>query len=150
MAIRFYRTNETPYGCFSNSSRHPIELDGAVWSTSEHYFQAQKFAGTPHAEEIRQAKTAREAAQMGRDRSHPMRGDWDAVKDDIMRRAVLAKFVAHADIRAILLATGDEEIIEDSPTDSYWGCGADGTGQNKLGLILMEVRATLRQRLADI
>ena len=47
-------------------------------------------------------------------------------------------------LRDVLLGTGDEEIVEDSPTDGYWGCGADGKGRNRLGEILMEVRATLR------
>lgn len=67
MTIYFYSTRDE-YGCFSNFSQHGFELDGAWWTTSEHYFQAQKFAGTPHVEEIRQAKTPKEAAQMGRER----------------------------------------------------------------------------------
>ena len=57
MAIHFYRVNEK-HGYMSNFSAHPIELDGVVWPTSEHYFQAQKFAGTPHAETVR-LRTAR-------------------------------------------------------------------------------------------
>jgi hypothetical protein len=58
MAIYFYSDRENPYGCFSNFSRHGFELDGVWWSTSEHYFQAQKFAGTPDADQIREVKTA--------------------------------------------------------------------------------------------
>jgi ribA/ribD-fused uncharacterized protein len=146
MAIRFYRAAEEPYGCFSNFSPHAVELDGARWPTAEHYFQGQKFAGTPHAEAIRLAKSPMIAARMGRSRSRPLRPDWEAVKDDVMRRAVLRKFETHPGLRALLLATGDEEIVEDSPTDAYWGVGADGRGLNRLGLILMEVRATLRDR----
>jgi N-glycosidase YbiA len=144
MIIYFYSPREQPYGCFSNFSRHGFELDGLWWPTSEHYFQAQKFAGTPHAEEVRQARTPKEAAAMGRDRSRPLRPDWEAVKDDVMRRAVRRKFEAHEDIRAILLATGDELIVEKAPKDYYWGCGADGSGKNRLGQLLMEVRASLK------
>ncbi len=81
---------------------------------------------------------------MGNDRSLPLRPDWDSVKDDLMRRAVRAKFEQHADIRAILLATGEEELMEAAPNDYYWGCGAEGTGKNRLGRILMEVRSELR------
>jgi ribA/ribD-fused uncharacterized protein len=148
--IYFYRTNEEPYGCFSNFSKHGFDLDGLWWPTSEHYFQAQKFTNPSDAEAVRQAPTAREAAALGRDRGRSLRPDWEEVKDDAMRRAVLRKFEAHADIRAILLATGDEELIEDAPTDWYWGCGADRTGQNRLGQILMETRATLhRRQVAD-
>jgi N-glycosidase YbiA len=66
------------------------------------------------------------------------------VKDNIMRKAVLCKFETHGDIREILLSTGDEEIVENSPIDYYWACGKDGSGKNMLGIILMEVRDKLR------
>jgi ribA/ribD-fused uncharacterized protein len=147
MPIYFYSAREEPYGCFSNFSAHGFELDGAWWPTSEHYFQAQKFAGTPRCDQIRGAQSARIAAHMGRSRQHPLRSDWEQVKDEIMRKAVLKKFETHADIRAILLGTGNERIIESAPNDYYWGYGADGSGKNKLGLILMEVRKILRERL---
>ena len=143
MAIYFYSTR-CQYGCFSNFSPHGFELDGAWWPTSEHYFQSQKFAGTPHAEQIRQVKTPKDAAKMGRDRSRPLRSDWEQVKDDVMRKAVLRKFETHADIREVLLSTGDEQIVENALHDYYWGCGADGSGKNRLGQILMEVRGMLR------
>ena len=81
---------------------------------------------------------------MGRDRSLPLRSDWEQVKDDVMREAALQKFSTHADIREILLATGDKVLVENSPIDYYWGCGKDGSGKNKLGQILMEVREILR------
>jgi N-glycosidase YbiA len=145
MTIYFYSTRDK-YGGFSNFSHHGFELDGEYWPTSEHYFQAQKFPETAHCEEIRQAKTPKDAATMGRDRSRPLRQDWEQVKDDIMRKAVLRKFETHADIREILLATNDEEIVENAPGDYYWGCGKDGSGKNMLGLILMEVREILRKR----
>jgi N-glycosidase YbiA len=150
MTIYFYSTREEPYGCFSNFSAHGFELDGLYWPTSEHYFQAQKFVGTPHLEEIRRVKTPKDAAKMGRDRQRPLRQDWEQVKDDIMGKAVLCKFETHADIREVLLSTGDEELVENSPIDYYWGCGKDGSGKNKLGIILVEVREILRQRMKDL
>jgi hypothetical protein len=141
--IYFYSIREK-YGCFSNFSAHGFKLDGFYWPTSEHYFQAQKFVGTPHSDQIRVVKTPKDAAKMGRDRSRPLRSDWEQVKDDIMRKAVLRKFETHEDIREELLSTGDAEIVENSPIDYYWGCGADGSGKNMLGIILMEVREILR------
>lgn len=143
MTIYFYTASESPYGCFSNFSPHGFNLDDAWWSTSEHYFQAQKFVGTPDVEQIRLVRTPKDAAKMGRDRTRPLRPDWEVVKDDVMRRGVLCKFETHADIREVLLSTGDKLIVENSPIDYYWGCGADGSGQNKLGQILMEVREIL-------
>lgn len=147
-AIYFYST-QGEYGCFSNFSRHGFELDGRYWKTSEHYFQAQKFAGTPYEEQVRLAATAKEAAELGRRRDFPLRADWEQVKEDVMRRAVLCKFETHAEIRAILLSTGDRPLVENAPGDRYWGIGKDGTGKNRLGYILMEVRATLRARVPD-
>lgn len=145
MVIYFYSAHEDPYGCFSNFSRHGFNVDGKYWRTSEHYFQAQKFAGTPHEERVRGAKTPKQAAEIGRDRKLPLREDWEQVKDKVMRKAVLAKFSTHPDIRAILLGTGDEAIVENAPNDYYWGCGQDGTGKNMLGKILMQVREQLRK-----
>ena len=81
---------------------------------------------------------------MGRDRKRPLRADWEEVKDDVMRKAVLKKFKTHAEIREILLTTADEKIVENAPGDYYWGCGKDGSGKNILGKILMEVREELR------
>ncbi len=142
--IRFYSVN-AEYGCFSNFSPHPIRLKGKTWPTSEHYFQAQKFAGTPDEEEVRQAKSPMIAARMGRSRKRPLRKDWESAKDSIMHEAVLAKFTQHADLRELLLGTGDAEIIEHTQNDAYWGDGGDGSGNNRLGQILMRVREELRQ-----
>ncbi len=64
MSILFYSTRERPYGCFSNFSAHGFVLDDVWWATSEHYFQAQKFAGTPYVEHVRQAHSPKEAARL--------------------------------------------------------------------------------------
>ncbi len=141
--IHFYSTT-ADYGCFSNFSAHPIRLNGKKWPTSEHYFQAMKFAGTVREEEIRIAKSPSVAARMGRSRQHPLRPDWESVKDAVMREAVLAKFTQHEDLRAILLGTGDAVLVERTANDAYWGDGGDGSGRNMLGQILMSVRDELR------
>jgi ribA/ribD-fused uncharacterized protein len=142
--ILFYRVSE-PYGEFSNFSPHPIRLQKRVWPTTEHYFQAQKFAGTSHEDTIRQAKSPMIAARLGRSRSFPLRSDWESVKDDIMRDALWAKFTQHPQLQSLLLSTGDAELVEHTRNDSYWGDGGDGTGRNRLGQLLMEVRTRLRR-----
>ena len=70
--INFYSTKGA-YGCFSNFSRHSVFLKGKKWPTSEHYFQAQKFAGTEHEEAVRTCSKPSEAAAMGRSRKLPLR-----------------------------------------------------------------------------
>ncbi len=141
--ILFYRVRE-PFGEFSNFSPHPIELRGRVWPTSEHYFQAQKFAGTEHEEAVRMASSPMVAARMGRSRERPLRRDWEQVKDEVMREALRAKFAQHPALRSLLLATGDAELIEHTRNDNYWGDGGHGNGTNRLGQLLMELRSQLR------
>ncbi|HEY9750785.1 MAG TPA: NADAR family protein [Allocoleopsis sp.] len=147
MTIYFYKVSD-PYGCFSNFSPHPIAIADQTWTTVEHYYQSQKFVGTEHEPliaTIQAVKTPEEAAALGRARCRSVRKDWEQVKAEIMYQAVLQKFLTHLDIQAVLLSTHEALIVEDSPTDYYWGCGSQGTGQNQLGKILMQVRQVIRQ-----
>ncbi|QDT80205.1 Swarming motility protein YbiA [Gimesia maris] len=145
MTIYFYSTKDA-YGEFSNFKAYPFELKGKTWRTVEHYFQAQKFAGTEHEEELRETPSPMVVARKGRSRKRPLRTDWEEVKDQIMREAVYAKFEQHAELEEMLLNTGDNEIVEQTTRDYYWGCGSEGTGKNMLGIILMETRERLLSR----
>lgn len=146
MTIYFYKVSQ-PYGCFSNFSPHGIEIEGTYWPTVEHYYQAQKFVGSPDApiiHLIHAAATPEQAAALGRCHSYRLRLDWELVKTQVMQVAVFKKFMTHLEIREILLITGDEMLIENSPTDYFWGCGTNRTGENHLGRILMSVRSEIR------
>jgi N-glycosidase YbiA len=150
MTIYFYKVWQ-PYGCFSNFSLHEIYIQGTYWATVEHYYQAQKFVGSKDAAIIpliHAAATPEEAAALGRCGTRQLRKDWDLVKRQIMREAVLKKFLTHADIREVLLKTGDELLVENSPTDSFWGCGVNKAGLNHLGKTLMSVREEIRNLLS--
>jgi hypothetical protein len=142
--IKFYSVNDD-YGAFSNFSPHPIVLKGRTWPTTEHYFQAQKFAGAPDEEEIRRIASPMIAARMGRDRKRPLRRDWETAKENVMREALEAKFTQHQELQELLLSTGDARLIEHTRNDRYWGDGGDGTGRNRLGALLVELRDKLRR-----
>lgn len=142
-SIEFYSVT-AEYGELSNFAPYPITLKGKRWPTSEHYFQAQKFASKRDQEEVRGANTPMIAARMGRDRKRKLRRDWERVKIGVMREAVEAKFRQHDDLRALLLATGDAKLVEHTDNDDFWGDGGDGSGRNELGRILMAVREALR------
>ena len=124
-----------------------MTIDDKKWKTTEHYFQAQKFIGTPYEEHIRSLATPREAFQFSRiHHVRPwIRSDWHRVKEDIMKKALLCKFSQNEDLKQLLLGTGQRKLIEHTTNDSYWGDGGDGSGQNKLGRLLMDVRTTLRK-----
>lgn len=141
--INFYSTKDE-YGCFSNFSAHRVFLKDKIWKTTEHYFQAQKFAGTEHEEKVRLAHSPKEAAELGRSRKLPLRKDWEEVKDELMLEALRAKFTQHKDLKEILLDTGDAILVEHTKNDFYWADGGDGSGKNMLGILLMQLREELR------
>ncbi|CAB4196933.1 NADAR [uncultured Caudovirales phage] len=141
MTIKFYKS-ESPYGYLNNFDLHPISIYGDTWKTVEHAYQAQKCVDTIDYLQIMNAETPRIARNLGQEVN--IRDDWDDVKYHIMSDCVFAKFTQHKDLQDLLLSTGDEEIIENSPIDFYWGCGKDGTGKNMLGKILMQVRTIIR------
>jgi N-glycosidase YbiA len=141
--IRFYSVGDE-YGEFSNFAHFPIQLDGKIWPTSEHYFQAQKFTDVAYREKIRKAGTPMIAARLGRDRSRKLRRDWESAKVGVMRIVVKAKFTQHPELTALLLSTGDAKIVEHTENDDYWGDGGDGSGKNMLGRILMQLREELQ------
>ena len=137
MTIYFYQEK---IKTFSNFSLQSFWLDDHEWKTSEHYFQAQKFVNTEHLNTIKSAKTPLSARILGRSRKFPIREDWEKVKDDVMRKALYAKFSQNKDIKNILVSTDNTKLIENSPNDYYWGCGFDNSGLNRLGVLLMELR----------
>ena len=146
MAIYFYK-QYGPLGYLANYSDHGFVKDGKYWPTAEHYFQAQKFFDEAIQERIRLAETPKEASTIGRDRNLPLRNDWEQVKQDIMLETVLLKFRAYPEILELLIATGDEELIENTTKESYWGCGPNKDGQNNYGKILVKAREILRKEL---
>lgn len=145
--IRFHDPRDPETGYLSNFHRAGFTLDGAEWPTVEHYYQAQKFAGSPPAdpawhEAIRLAESPRQAKTMGRDTGHPIRPDWDTAKERVMLRALVAKFVQNPDLALRLFGTR-HRLVEASPGDAYWGEGPGKTGENRLGRLLMAVREEL-------
>lgn len=144
-AIQFYMP-DAPYGWLCALSPHPVLLDGIMWPTAEHAYQAQKFAGHPAIQkEISETPDPLAAKAIAAREKHLRPADWHPEKSqEAFRRANTAKFAQHADLAALLLATGDAELIEASPNDDVWGIGPDGTGQNWCGKILMRIRDGLR------
>jgi ribA/ribD-fused uncharacterized protein len=80
--------------------------------------------------------------------------EWDPKKDEIMAKAVRAKFTQYPELRSKLLETGEKQIGNADARETYWGIGTSmdtdkarvpskWRGQNKLGKILMDLRKTL-------
>lgn len=129
----------------SNFYPRTIKLNGLYWPSAEHYYQAQKFSQSADREKIRHAGTCDEAWRLGRNMPGERVTDWGNKKTNFMREALYAKFKQNEDLRAVLLATGDAPIKQKSAKDNFWGIGADGQGQNQLGMLLMALREHLRR-----
>lgn len=164
--IRFY-SNVKEYKELSNMYYSPFIIDGVEYKTVEHYYQAAKWDDSFIKKMIIDARTG----VMAKEFSYMKPGRWTSdenkeiislmkryVKDnkvsfdersfnpircDVMTTAVKAKFDQNPKLMKFLLDTGDSILIEKS-SDSYWGEGKDGTGQNNLGKILMNVRDSRR------
>lgn len=134
------------YDFLSNFYRSTIWIDGQSWPTIEHAYQAHKTLDLKERETIRNAKDPAIAKRLGR--GVTLRGDWDAVKVDLMRSFVRKKFESPF-LADLLAKTGDLELVHtNSWNDRVWGV-CRGTGQNLLGKILMEVREEIRAREVD-
>lgn len=145
-AIYFYSPLDK-FGELSNFAGFGFEYENLYYSTVEHFYQSQKFIDKDYSALIRQATTPKAAADMGKSRDKTIKADWDKVKNDIMAIGVQRKFDTHENLKNLLLSTGDNLIIENSPYDNYWGIGSTGDGLNQLGTTLMRVRETLKYTL---
>jgi len=125
------------YDFLSNFYHAPIVFEGIQYLNNEAAFQAQKECSL--SDRIRFSElTPSQAKQLGK--CVKLRSDWEQIKEKIMYEICRAKFEQHVYLRKRLIATGDIELIEGNTwKDRFWG--VDGYGQNKLGFILMRLRA---------
>tara|TARA_X000001036_G_scaffold439941_1_gene493225 strand:+ start:2251 stop:3288 length:1038 start_codon:yes stop_codon:yes gene_type:complete len=141
--IRFYHSDQ-PWGEFSNFSKHSIFIRGVIWQTVEHYYQAQKFTDDLIQQAIRKSPTPIMAKKLATTHNSERRADWDSSKEDVMFEALLAKFTQHPELHEKLCNTESRRLVEVTDRDSYWGESADGVGENRLGILLMEVRSKIK------
>jgi len=145
--ISFYRSNEKPYGVFSNLAKRPVTFEGVEYPTSEHAYQA----GKARKESVRKWLMEAPSPSLLAMAAHGLyvwdiTPDWSKTKFDRMRGVLLAKFTQHADLKELLLSTGQARLVEvatvDNAVNRLWG-EVNGVGKNMLGVLLMEVRQQL-------
>lgn len=128
------------YRFLSNFWPCEVLLDGDLYTSTEHAFQAAKTLDLVERQTIRECRLASDAKKLGR--TVTLRDDWEYAKDKIMLGLLRQKF-RNPDLHAKLLATGNATLIEGNTwNDTYWGV-CNGQGLNKLGLALMLVRSEL-------
>ena len=141
-AVYFY----TPtFYAFDNFSAFAIQLWGQMFPTAEHAYQWKKFnfSNSATAGLILEARSARDTKVISNAHADEVSPEWNDVKLIFMEEILSAKISQHGKVSALLAETKSKDIIENSPTDLYWGIGADGTGQNQLGKLWMKLRDEL-------
>ena len=77
---------------------------------------------------------------MGNTKQIKLRPDWEEVKANIMMIALRAKFDQYPELKQLLLSTVGNRLVEHTENDNYWGDAGNGSGLNRLGDLLVELR----------
>lgn len=127
---------------FFCSNMYPCNIDykGIVYPSAENAYQAYKSTDVKIHENFA-LLLPMEAKKAGQNLL--IRSDWDKIKLSVMKEILKMKF-SNADLAKMLLATGDEVLIEVNYWgDRFWGESPRGIGLNHLGNLLMEIRSEL-------
>lgn len=146
--ILFKRVRD-PFGWFSNMSPFPV----GDYPTAEAFFQAARFDDPAIREAIRACKSPMAAKMTAKAHADKMVIRPRSTEDlELMRHVVRMKVEQHPALRGWLLATGNEEIVEDvsarqNESGLFWGAVPTPSGlrgANWLGRIWMDLRDELR------
>ena len=147
--ITFYRSNEKPYGMFSNLYKKEFIFEGRVFPTREHAYQY----GKPVKKEVKEWLMNAPSPSLLAITAHGLltwdiSSNWSKTKVDRMRSVLKVFAGQNPDFVKLLLSTGTKRIVETPITNNsvnrFWG-EVDGYGRNTLGLLLMELRDNLRE-----
>jgi hypothetical protein len=134
---------ESGWHYLSPFSAHEVEIDGIVYKTAEHAYQTLRMIPEVR-QRIMETKSPKDAWREGQLSKERNELDPSQSKDALMEKIFRAKLEQHQDIKDILLESGDAELLKVYPTDYYWGTGADGSGENRMGKLWMKLRSELR------
>jgi ribA/ribD-fused uncharacterized protein len=141
-----------------------FEVDGQAFSSAEQFMMAGKarlFGDEETRAKILAVPDPGKVKALGRQVRGFDEAPWAAARFDLVTRGNLAKFGDDARLRAHLLASGDDVLVEASPLDAIWGIGlaadsplagdpAGWRGLNLLGFALVRTRAILRGDLPPL
>lgn len=145
--------------CLSQWYEAPFEAEGILYRTAEHFMMASKarlFNDKITLNKILSANNPGAAKAFGREIIGFIEKTWKLQRFDVVIQANYLKFSQHPSLREFLLRTGNQILVEASPTDRIWGIGLSSTdpnadnpnhwkGDNLLGFALMSVRRQLEK-----
>ena len=130
--------------------------DDLKFASSEHaylYTRCMLIGEENVADAVRNAPTPKDAKNIASSISRHLMNEWDDSKERIMYEILLSKSKCVPEFRQALLLSGSSSIVE-ATSNVFWGCGLNSTlakttlpkfyrGQNKLGIILEQLRTDL-------
>lgn len=126
------------YRWLSNFWPVSVNYDGYVFKTVEHAYQALKCKYYNEFLEVKNCDTPGQAKRLARQKI--MRDDWEQIKTQVMFHLLQQKF-SNPEMWALLVATGNQPIVEGNEWgDTFWGV-CRGKGENHLGKMIMAIRA---------
>lgn len=133
------------YRFMSNFYMCPVQYEGYLYPSSEHAYMAAKTTDGVERRYIASLLSPKDAKAYGRQLK--LRDGWEGMKQQVMREILLDKFKRNTRLTQLLLATGDQQLIEGNWWgDKIWGvCLKTNVGQNLLGKALMQIRTELQQ-----
>lgn len=141
---------EGEYAFLSNFYICPVHWETNDYTNAEAAFWSGKLS-KPKSRKVFTNMAPRSSRLKGKG-IKKIRFDWEKKKDLIMYQIVKDKFNRNEDLKEKLLATGNEELINNNliHDNEYGNCLCekckDIEGQNKLGKILMKVRTEIREK----
>jgi ribA/ribD-fused uncharacterized protein len=136
---------ETRFHDLSPLSAHEVDIDGVIYKTAEHAYQALRVI--PEArQDIMNASSPMDAWRLGQKCKEEGKLVANFDKLALMEKIFRAKLAQHRDIADVLKVTGERELQKVYDVDYSWGTGADGTGENQMGKLWMKLRAELTKQ----
>lgn len=141
--VAFYDKKTSPVTeVFGNFYEESLTYKKQKFRCAEAAFQAQKFTNDPKLMKQFEKVDGDGAYRLARANNNKIIPNWHKIKFGEMKAILQEKF-KHPVCRKLLLATGKSYLVENNPKkgrDTIWSDDHDGTGENNLGKILMEVR----------
>lgn len=150
----FYATGHP----FSNFTKCRFTVDGTEFNCGEQwimYAKANLFNDLNVGQQILRTAAPAAIKKLGRQVKNFDEEIWKANRVSLVKKGLLEKFRQNKIARDMLLGTGEEIIVEASPTDKIWGVSlgmnnpnvhdmSKWKGLNLLGRVLMEIREELQ------
>lgn len=146
----FYDAGDMPAYNFANYAKGRVTIDGIRYPTREHAFQAYKLPPHERLSFLQKCGPRANDARLYFKGAKTPPGWHKGGSRDAMYNVVRAFADQDESFKGQLLGTGNIPIVEDTAGANYrddtWGCGYKGDGENRLGEILMQVRAEMQGR----